>query len=82
MEKIQKFENCKIEDLQNIYGGRVVSNTTSGKIEQQEDKKITYDDGSFTIVENLGLWNWLSGDRTSKTYQYNKDTNVYTADPV
>jgi hypothetical protein len=68
MEKIRNFENCKIENLSQIYGGRQTVATGLGG--DDADKLIHYDNGDWKRIENLGFGNWLNGDRKVTTGQF------------
>lgn len=62
MEKIQKFENCKIENMQNIYGGREVDYyyTLNAQRRNIRDKDVYSGSGKDRVLEhsvsNLDSW--------------------------
>ena len=78
MEKIQKFEDCKIENMQEIYGGK--RTPTMNATGNQTDVKVSDGSLDYDIITNLGFVNWLRGDRTRTSYIYNSDTQSYDMD--
>lgn len=58
MEKIEKFENCKIKNLQEIYGGNYIVETDYGpEHPEATDKNVFNDDGKLIrMVSNTHTW--------------------------
>jgi hypothetical protein len=69
MESIRKFKNCEIDNMQDVIGGRDVTenvNATTGKV---QDKIILSNDGcEKKVVDNPGFVNWITGKRTVTTF--------------
>lgn len=64
MEKIEKFSDSKIENMQKVYGGRSVQKyaTSTGEDElgdstgSMRDKQVTKNNGDIRYVTDLETW--------------------------
>lgn len=66
MEKIEKFKDCKVVDLQSIKGGRQYNHYATESSEGTvSDKQVNGNDGKFIkIVTNTDSWfNRDNGER-------------------
>lgn len=79
MESINKYKNCKIENLQNYYGGNYSIHTGEQNTASQ-DREVYNDDGCLIKrINGAGFNNWIHGNRSVETYDGNCAGYTYTA---
>lgn len=77
MESIEKYQNCKIENLQDVYGGKY-SIQTGDKGTPSQDKEVYNEDGCLIKgITGAGFSNWIHGNRSVTTYDGNCISSVY-----